>query len=158
MADVCLELQDRFGIDVNVLLFLLWAAHNHRKVSPGEVHFIVTAVESWSASVVVPLRGVRRFLRTPPGIVDEDAAAALRQHVKQVELESERLQQEALYRFMPIEKLGVLEQSSYTAARCNVEIYVAKFGADFSGALIGSLLNGFLRLDRSAEHRGENGP
>ena len=136
---------------MNVLLFLLFAAHNQRKVSPGEVHFITTAVEGWSASVVVPLRGVRRFLRTPPEIIDAEAAAALRQQVKQVELEAERLQQEALYLFMPIDKLGVAEQSSYTAARCNVEAYVAKFGADMAGPLIGALLNGFLKLDRQGQ-------
>ena len=88
IADTCLELQDGSGVDVNVLLFLLWAAHDGRKVSPGEVHLITSAVASWNTSVVAPLRSVRRFLQTPPNVIDSEAAAALRQHVKQIELEA----------------------------------------------------------------------
>ena len=33
VADTCLELQDRFGVDVNVLLFLLFAARNGQRYS-----------------------------------------------------------------------------------------------------------------------------
>src|SRR5918997_4159582 len=83
VADTCLELQDRFGVDVNILLFLLFAAHHGRKVNANEVHGITSAFSSWSRSAVVPLRSVRRFLRSPPEIVDEDDAARLREHVKQ---------------------------------------------------------------------------
>jgi uncharacterized protein (TIGR02444 family) len=156
VAEPCLELQDRFGVDVNVLLFLLWAAHHRRKVSPGEVHFITSAVASWNAAVVVPLRNARRALRTPPEVVDREAAGALRQRVKEVEIEAERLQQEALYRFMPIEKVGAPEPSRYTAARCNIEIYAAKLGTVFAGSLIDALLDGFRMLDRPAEEQRED--
>ena len=68
VADTCLELQDRFGVDVNVLLFLLFAAHKGRKVEAAEVRGIISAVASWNEAVVVPLRSVRRFLRSPPEI------------------------------------------------------------------------------------------
>src|SRR5215217_1753130 len=94
VADTCLALQDRFSVDVNVLLFLLFAAHHGRRASQQDVQDIVSAVASWSSSAVIPLRSVRRFLRNPPTIIDSEAADALRQHVKQVELEAERLQQE----------------------------------------------------------------
>ena len=151
VADTCLELQDRFGVDVNVLLFLLWAAHNQRKLSAGEVHFMMSAVESWNRSVVVPLRGVRRFLRSPPEIVDRDAAAAFREHVKQVELEAERLQQEALYQFVQIERLGVAERFRETAARSNMDIYAVKLKTVFPEPLIEALLTGLRQLDRPAE-------
>jgi uncharacterized protein (TIGR02444 family) len=151
IADTCLELQDGSGVDVNVLLFLLWAAHDGRKVSPGEVHLITSAVASWNKSVVAPLRSVRRFLRTPPNVIDSEAAAALRQHVKQIELEAERLQQEALYRFLPLEDLGTPEPSRDAAARSNMRVYAAKLGTDFPEPLIAALLKVFRKLDRPAE-------
>jgi len=150
VADTCLELQDGFGVDVNVLLFLLWAAHHGRKVSAGEVHLITSAIAGWNTSVVVPLRGVRRFLRSPPDIIDGEAAAALRQHVKQIELETERLQQEALYRFMPLEGVGTPEPSRDAAARANMRTYAAKLRRDFPEPLIAALLKVFRKLDRPA--------
>jgi uncharacterized protein (TIGR02444 family) len=150
VADTCLELQDRFGVDVNVLLFLLFAAHDGRKLGAAEVRGITAAVASWNLSVVVPLRSVRRFLRSPPAIVEADAAANLRQQVKQVEFEAERLQQEGLYRFVPLEVLGTPETSRETAARRNVEAYAAELGKTFDPPLIEALLAGFRNLERPA--------
>lgn len=153
VADTCLELQDRFGVDVNVLLFLLFAAHHGRRASQQNVHDITSAVASWSTSAVIPLRSVRRFLRTPPNIIDVEAADALRQHVKQVELEAERLQQEGLYRFVSIEHLGTPDPSREAAARANVEAYAAELGTAFDEPLIEALLAGFRALDSSGEPR-----
>jgi uncharacterized protein (TIGR02444 family) len=153
VAPTCLDLQDRFGVDVNVLLFLLFAAHNGRRVSADDVRGITAAVESWNQSVVAPLRAVRRFLRTPPEIIALEGGATLREHVKQVELEAERLQQEGLYRFVPLDQLGTLETSREAAARSNIERYAAELGTAFDQPLIEALLKGFAELDRSGEDR-----
>ena len=135
---------------MNVLLFLLFAAHKGRKVGAAEMHRIAFAVKSWNASVVVPLRSVRRFLRSPPEVIDPDAAENLRQHVKQVELEAERLQQEGLYRLMRLEELGAREASPEAAARSNVEAYAAELGTAFDPGLVDAVLAGFRDLERSA--------
>jgi uncharacterized protein (TIGR02444 family) len=153
VADTCLELQDRFGVDVNVLLFLLFAADNGRRVQPAEVRAITAAVASWNREVVVPLRSVRRFLRSPPEIIDPEAAGNLRQNVKQVELEAERLQQEGLYRNLRLEELGAPETSREAAARSNVEAYAAELGTAFEPALVDALLAGFRGLERSADEQ-----
>jgi uncharacterized protein (TIGR02444 family) len=144
-------LQDRFGVDVNVLLFLLFAAHHGRRVSAAEVRAVTSAVASWNREVVVPLRSVRRSLRSPPDIIEADASASLRQHVKQVELEAERLQQEGLYRFMPLEELGTPEVSRDSAAQGNVEAYAAELGQTFDAPLVEALLAGFRALESPAE-------
>ena len=157
VADTCLELQDRFGVDVNVLLFLLFAAHHGRKVAAAEVRGIVSAVASWNQSVVVLLRSVRRFLRSPPEVIEPDAAAALRQHIKQVELEAERLQQEGLYRIYRLEELGAPEASREAAARSNVAAYEADLGTVFDPGLVETLLAGFRDLGRSADEQPRDG-
>jgi uncharacterized protein (TIGR02444 family) len=144
-------LQDGFGVDVNVLLFLLWAAHHGRTVRADEVRRILSAVESWNRSVVVPLRSVRRFLRDPPSIVEADAAASLRQHVKQVELEAERLQQEGLYRFAPLNELGEPESSPEAAAAANIKAYAVELGTVFPPPLVETLLAGFRRLEQHGQ-------
>ena len=151
VADACLELQDRFGVDVNVLLFLLWAADHGRKVGPEEVRRILSAVAGWNGSVVAPLRSVRRFLRAPPPLLDADEAESLRQRIKQVELEAERLQQEGLYRFVSLKDLGEPDPSPEAAAKANVEAYAAELGAVFAPALIEGLLAGFRRLEQHGQ-------
>jgi uncharacterized protein (TIGR02444 family) len=146
-------LQDRFRVDVNVLLFLLFAAHSGRKVGAAEVRGIISAVASWNEAVVVPLRSVRRFLRSPPEIIEAEPAESLRQHVKQVELEAERLQQEGLYRNWRLEELGAPEASREAAARSNVAAYGAELGTAFEPGLVEALLAGFRKLGASADEQ-----
>ncbi len=37
VSEACLELQDNCGVDVNVVLFLLWMASLKRRVAPADV-------------------------------------------------------------------------------------------------------------------------
>ena len=136
---------------MNVLLFLLWAAHHRRRVRSDEVRGILSAVENWNRSVVVPLRSVRRFLRDPPSVVSADATAGLRRHVKQVELEAERLQQEGLYRFVPLNELGEPDASPEDAAAANIEAYGVELGTAFPPPLIETLTAGFRRLEQRGQ-------
>ncbi len=151
VAEACLELQDRFGVDVNVLLFLLWAAHNGRKADGSEARRVILVVEDWNKSVVVPLRSVRRFLRSPPPLVEAEATESYRQHVKQVELEAERLQQEGLYRSVRLEELGEPEPSREAAAATNIEAYAAELGTAFPQPLTEALLAGFRRVEQDRQ-------
>jgi len=89
----CIDLQDRLGVDVNLLLLALWAgAVCGARLSGAEAERLAAEAAAWHRPVVAPLRGVRRHLK---GI---DGAEALRQAVKAVELESERLEQVRLCR------------------------------------------------------------
>ena len=151
VAEACLELQDRFGVDVNVLLFLLWAAHRGRKAGADDVRRIVSTVERWSGSVVVPLRSVRRFLRSPPAIVDPETAERFRGQVKRIELEAERLQQEGLYLSVPLDGLGVPEPSREAAAVANIEAYALQLGTAFPQPFIEALLAGLRRLEQEGD-------
>ena len=140
VAKSCIELQDGTGVDVNVLLFVLWAASRGRCLSVDEVREIVAAVETWRESVVVPLRTARRSLRSPPASIDAKRAAALRLQVKKVELEAEQLQQEALYRWRTVEQLGRPEPLLDAAATANIKSYAAVLEKEFGAAAIDILL------------------
>jgi uncharacterized protein (TIGR02444 family) len=123
VAPACIELQDRAGADVNVLFFLLWNATQRRALSQQDVAAIENAVGPWRDGMVAPLRGVRRALKTPPRAFSPEAAESLRNRVKSVELEAERLQQEALYRLSQAGPLGVDAESPVAAARMSVASY-----------------------------------
>lgn len=148
VAEACLALQDRVGVDVNVLLFLLWTAEGGRKIGVEDARRIAAAVEIWNRSIVVPLRAVRRALREPLKLVEPAAAESLRQRVKQVELEAERLQQDGLDRLVQRDDLGQPEPSRDAAALANVEAYADMLGTTFAPPIVTALLAGFRRLEQ----------
>lgn len=113
----CIVLQDECGVDVNVLLFALWLASQGRAVRADDLAQADSAISAWRDEAVRPLRAVRRFLREPPVAVESVAAGALRDKVKAVELEAERLQQEALFALKPAANWGEAGDPTAAAAR-----------------------------------------
>ena len=97
VADACIALQDQAKVDVNILFYLLWNATQGRAFNAADVTEIEHRIGPWREVAVVPIRDIRRALKSPPPVVEPAAAEALRTRVKAVELEAERLQQEALY-------------------------------------------------------------
>lgn len=101
IAEICLDLQDRSGADVNVVLFLLWQAQRRRRLSPVDIEKLMALISGWQQQVVRPLRGVRRFLKDPGPAWTAENVASLRQRVKAEELLAERLQQAAMETAFP---------------------------------------------------------
>lgn len=95
VAAACLALQDRHGIDVNLLLLGLWLAVRGETVLPETATELASYAEAWQREVVRPLRGVRRALKHRQ---DAPVLVALRRKVAAVELEAERLEQFELER------------------------------------------------------------
>ena len=90
VASICLDLQDRFGLDVNLLLFCLYAGHRGRTLSADDLRRLDEVVRPWRAQVIQPLRLVRNWIRS----TTSDAAADLvRRPVLDAELAAEHRQQ-----------------------------------------------------------------
>jgi uncharacterized protein (TIGR02444 family) len=87
----CVGLQDEFDVDVNVLLFCAFAgASRGVLLSSAQLQQAEDYVAPWRNDVVKPLRAVRRALK--PFATGPAAAAALRNNVKALELEAERVE------------------------------------------------------------------
>lgn len=91
ISAICLELQDRYGLDVNVLLYGAWLATLNRRLTKAHLVALNAGVNEWRNTVVQPLRDLRRQLHHYP------AAAAIREDLKALELRSERQQQNLMY-------------------------------------------------------------
>ena len=125
VAPACIELQDQAGVDVNLLFFLLWNATKARAFNQAEVADLDRSFGAWRDMAVVPLRELRRALKSPPAAVAPDVAEGFRTRIKAVELEAERLQQEAMYALAQAGPLGRESASKVNAARRSVEAYQA---------------------------------
>ncbi len=142
----CLTLQDGAGVDVNVLLFALYAARCGRRISSDDVAVFIAALADWRDRVVVPLRGVRRALKDAPAQIAAADAEALRNRIKAMELEAERLEQEALFARFPLVGLGEAE-APVAAARHNVAAHAKALGATFDMDAVNTLIAAFETLE-----------
>jgi uncharacterized protein (TIGR02444 family) len=95
VAEACLDLQDRRGCDVNVLLFCCWLAASGRPtLTADRLRAILKASDAWQADVVKPLRAIRRKLKDGSwaGALPE-TVEAVRRRVADAELAAEHAEQ-----------------------------------------------------------------
>jgi uncharacterized protein (TIGR02444 family) len=145
VAEACITLQEGSGADVNLLLFLLWHGVQKRRVAADEVARLDRKIAAWRERAVIPLRAIRRALKSPQGLVEAGAAEAFRTRIKAAELEAERLQQEALYDLVRDALLGVLAPSVAVAARHNVGAYESICGTAFAKPAVEAVLEALAR-------------
>jgi uncharacterized protein (TIGR02444 family) len=151
VADACIALQEEAGIDVNLLLFLLWHATLKRALSAAEVADLERRIGAWRDATVIPLRTVRRALKSPPALIAPATAELFRTRIKAVELEAERLQQEAMYELARASLFGRDAPSPEAAARANIAAYAAMFRAPFFKFAIETLLAALASLEQKPE-------
>jgi uncharacterized protein (TIGR02444 family) len=100
VAPACVLLQDRFGVDVNLLLFAARVGTTGR-LTEAALATAAEQVRQWHAEVVRPLRGVRRRLKSGPSPAPNPATAELREEVKELEIRAELIELDVLDALMP---------------------------------------------------------
>ncbi len=94
-----LDLQDRFGADVNLVLLACWLGQGGRKLAPELAGLLRQEAAIWQEQILGPLRKVRNRLREDLALSTEPGAAtiqALRNEVLAAELSAERVEQNML--------------------------------------------------------------
>ena len=124
VADECLALQERYGIDVNVLLFCAWLGAERRIVmNMDEIESCERAVANWYARAVKPLRVARQAMK---GLAETEA---VRTQVKALELEAERREQEMLFALAEERWPKPREAAAADALRSNLDRFLHMHGA-----------------------------
>lgn len=90
--EATLALQDAHGQNTAFLLWAVWA----EGPGPGALAQAAAIAKAWDATVLVPIRDVRRALKLSQPPVDDGAREALREDVKAAELRAERVLMETL--------------------------------------------------------------
>jgi uncharacterized protein (TIGR02444 family) len=142
VSDACIKLQDDCGVDVNLLLYLFWLASDGRQLTADEVKNLDGKVKSWRELTIIPIRDTRRKLKGAATLLDPKRQEAFRDKVKAIELEAERLQQEALYEFTKAGPLGKAAPQR-EAARANVDALESALAKSFPKQAVDVLTGGF---------------
>ena len=95
VAEACLDLQERRGCDVNILLFCCWLGASGRPtLTADRLRAILKASDAWQAEIVRPLRAVRRLLKDRPWPeAMPETVDAVRRRVADAELAAEHAEQ-----------------------------------------------------------------
>ena len=94
--NACLGLQDRHGLDVNILLLCCWLASRGERIDRREIDVVLARTTRWHSTVIVPLRGIRRHMKAGVSPIPIKDSEVLRARLKTLELEAERIEQQQL--------------------------------------------------------------
>lgn len=125
VADECLDLQERYGANVNLLLFCAFCgARLGARLSAKELTEASALVEVWHSNITKSLRVARSSIKqlklddAAPSIGSR--AESLRQSIKQLELEAEHVEQAILEDWWQTRAAGVTVSGQADAIRSNI--------------------------------------
>ncbi len=94
VAEACLELQDAYRLDVNLLLFCFWHSEAYGEIDQELMAAVVKLSQLWRAQVVEPLRNTRSWMKLHAN--PDERFNSLRERIKEDELLAEKYQQEQI--------------------------------------------------------------
>ncbi|MFQ5635183.1 MAG: TIGR02444 family protein [Gammaproteobacteria bacterium] len=131
VADACIFLQDKFGLDVNLLLFCVWfAASGRGPLEAADIDDCIKRTRDWRSRVVEPLRAIRRACRDEPLGVPEFLLQVFQPLMRDIELDAEHVEQLVLaeaIRNKPTERVAA-EVGAHDAQQ-NLLAYIGSVGA-----------------------------
>lgn len=125
VQDVCLDAQERFGADVNLMLLCCWLGFSGVKLDSKGLKRLDQLVDGWRREVIDPVRTLRRRLVDSIGPMGPHATKPLRDDVKALELQAEQIQQAVLFKALetlPGRDARQAERSG--VARLNLTVYL----------------------------------
>jgi len=134
VPDACLSLQNDYGADVNMLLYCCWVGVYVGQFEHELFERASRFSAAWANHVVVPLRSVRTWMKhegcnTEP--VPTDSCMALREKIKLLEFDAEKLQQETLASLTTSERSGnYSSEQTLQAVNANLDRYVIHAGIE----------------------------
>jgi len=130
VAPALIGLQDRLGLDVNMLLYCCWAGAGGRQLSPEDLKAIEAVAEPWQSEVVRPLRALRRRLKGGFAPMPADRVESYRKRVNELEIEGEHIVQNA----MGQQPRGAAGNAPGSAVAANLKAYLKQRHAPVEAA------------------------
>ncbi len=95
VEELCLSLQDQWGADVNILLWLCWLEREGLALNETRLHLAQAHIAPWKTEIVLPLRRMRQHIKRHYGTAIP-AVEASRKAIKAAELQAEQAVQAKL--------------------------------------------------------------
>jgi uncharacterized protein (TIGR02444 family) len=131
VSSACLDLQERRGADINVLLLCVWLGASGRgTLTVDRLKAVLAEIEPWQVGIVQPARAMRRRIREGhwPHAPQETVEAA-RRRIAEAELAAEHVEQLMLASRWPLP--GDRDRPSHLRLRAaigNLGVYAVCLG------------------------------
>ena len=129
VADVLLELQNRYGGDINLVLFCAWhAATGRGELLTERIRVLDDHLRPWRDSILKPLREVRHLIGNETAFVTLTHSREARARVLDAELTCEQVAQQLLESLAEIRPAAVTEKRAAEVFRANLQAYCGYLG------------------------------
>jgi uncharacterized protein (TIGR02444 family) len=119
VSGALIALQDRFGHDVNLLLYACWLGlHEGVALTEAERAAAAARVEEWRRMVLLPLRAARRAIKAA-ALPQTEAIYA---DAKSIELEAEQIAQRLMASAAPAARAGTALDERRRVAAANLDL------------------------------------
>lgn len=137
LAAACLVAQERFAADVPLLLLLCLADQHRSAPALADLPAYFAGADAWRQAVIVPIRAVRQTMKTA---FNAPAELQLRDEIKRVELEAERLHVVRLVQSYPTVTTDQTATAPIYLARCQApddqaQAFLSTFAAAFDAQI-----------------------
>ena len=156
VADACLSLQDRFGFDVNFLLYCCWFGCTRGPMAEGMFNTVLSFSEPWADEVVRPLRAARTWMKVAGcgrADVSTETCMSLRDKIKAAEFEAEHFQQDTLEGLTSTPRSGATDpQTQMNNTASNLRRYLNHCDVRLDGSSLSELAHIVAAAIDGADH------
>ena len=133
VRDACLDLQDRCGLDVDLLLFAVWSAFaGPGQLDAGAFRECIAVTAAWRDRLLQPLRALRRTSSGDFDPIPEASSQAVARQLQAVELAAERVELELLEGWATARDSCGPATEPEAAAASNLVAYLTAAGVETS--------------------------
>lgn len=144
----CLELQDDYDLDVNLVLLCYWlAAEKHAELDEPQCQLLLATTHTWQQNIIKPLRQSRRSIKHKAMIWSNRFKTEVKDTITQIEINAEHMLQLELYKqieSMPLKTKR--KQNVIDIAHHNISVYLAMHQPNCS---IDTINDKLVALDRA---------
>ena len=100
----CLNLQNQFHADVNILLYCCWIAEKQIELSEKDIDTLIKISQPWQKNILIHLRAARSTLKTSTVVIPDEQRKEAHQNICEMELNAEHMAQLALEKALNLKK------------------------------------------------------
>ena len=124
VADGCLQLQNQFNADVNILLYCCWAGDNRIQLDNVDVQKLVKCSEPWQTAIIKPLRDARKMLKNQIIAMPAHLHAQTITNLSEMEINAEHMAQLNLEKIIYFENRKACDGTIISTSARNLLLYL----------------------------------
>jgi uncharacterized protein (TIGR02444 family) len=118
VESTCLELQNNFDANVNLLLYCCWIGDKNLNLNDDDLQILLDTIQPWQ-TIIAPLRDSRKMMQQQLIAMPADMQNQTVANITEMELNAEHMAQLALEKALKPEKISACENQNHIECSLN---------------------------------------